>query len=64
MFNCYDIQNIQNISLKKLMELRCDRIEENENIIIKNNYNNYKVLLIILIIIFIFINNKLFFKIK
>jgi hypothetical protein len=64
MFNCDDIKNIQNISLKKLMELRCNRIEINENIIIKNNYNNYKVLLIILIIIFIFINNKLFFKIK
>ena len=57
MFDCKDIDKIDNISLKKLLNLRCDRIANNKTLKIKNfkknNYINVKLILLFLLIVFI-----------
>lgn len=54
MFDCKDIDKIDNISLKKLLNLRCDRIINTKTIKFKkNNYINIKLFLLFLLVVFI-----------
>jgi hypothetical protein len=60
MFNCNDISKIKNDSLKKLMELRCDRLDEGGKTeqAISFNFNRIMLLLLSVIMTIIFINYK------
>lgn len=54
MFNCKDFKSIDNPSLKKLLSLRCNRIENfvREE---KNNKINYKLIILIILLLVIII---------
>jgi hypothetical protein len=51
MFDYKDIENIDNFSLKRLLELRCDRVDCDE--LIKESYNFFYYI-IFLVSLFIF----------
>lgn len=51
MFDYKDIENIDNFSLKRLLELRCDRVDCDE--LIKESYN-FVYYIIFLVSLFIF----------
>ena len=58
MFNCEDINKITNISLRKLLNLRCNRINKKslftyKNIIKEKKINNHNVVLLIFILLLV-----------
>ena len=55
MFDCNNLEDIKNESLKKLLNLRCNRISLKDKIKERNNLFSQKNYLILLILFFIFI---------
>lgn len=67
MFNCDDINDVKNSSLKKLLNLRCNRITDFNNFKFKNknNHNNFVIILaIIVFLLFILLIKTQVFQVK
>ena len=62
MFNCEDINKIENISLKKLLQLRCNRIDDNFKIVKEENNKFFIICFILLLLFLIFFIKSQFFK--
>lgn len=62
MFNCKDINEIENISLKKLLQLRCNRIDDNFKIVKEENNKFFIICFILSLLFLIFFIKSQFFK--